>query len=82
MKKVIAVAAGLMLTGVMVTTASAAVSFSGDARIRGYYEKDYDLGRTSAVTVVDPVRPLIGINVMVRLPSTPANAMLASGKIV
>ena len=44
MKKVIAVAAGLMLTGVMVTTASAAVSFSGDARIRGYYEKDYDFG--------------------------------------
>jgi hypothetical protein len=46
MKKVIAVAAGLMLTGALVTTASAAVSFSGDARIRGYYETDYDFGRT------------------------------------
>jgi len=49
MKKVIAVAAGLMLTGALVTTASAAVSFSGDARIRGYYETDYDLGRTVAI---------------------------------
>ena len=46
MKKVIAVAAGLMLTGALVTTASAAVSFSGDARVRGYYETDYDFGRT------------------------------------
>ena len=54
MKKVIAVAAGLLLTGAMVTTASAAVSFSGDARYRGYYEKDYDLGRT----VVDPTTGL------------------------
>lgn len=44
MKKVIAVAAGLMLTGALVTTASAAVSFSGDARLRGYYETDYDFG--------------------------------------
>ncbi len=49
MKKVIAVAAGLMLTGALVTTASAAVSFSGDARIRGYYETDYDFGRTVPV---------------------------------
>ncbi len=49
MKKVIAVAAGLMLTGALVTTASAAVSFSGDARIRGYYEQDYDFGRTVPV---------------------------------
>ncbi len=46
MKKVIAVAAGLMVTGALVTTASAAVSFSGDARIRGYYEKNYDFGLT------------------------------------
>lgn len=50
MKKVIAVAAGLMLTGALVTTASAAVSFSGDARIRGYYETDYDFGVTEPVT--------------------------------
>ena len=49
MKKVIAVAAGLMLTGALVTTASAAVSFSGDARIRGYLETDYDFGRTVPV---------------------------------
>lgn len=49
MKKVIAVAAGLMLTGALVTTASAAVSFSGDARVRGYYETDYDFGRTVPV---------------------------------
>ena len=51
MKKVIAAAAGLLLTGALVTTASAAVSFSGDARYRGYYEKDYDLG----VLTPDPV---------------------------
>jgi hypothetical protein len=44
MKKAIAVAAGLMLTGALVTTASAAVSFSGDARFRGYYESNYDFG--------------------------------------
>jgi len=50
MKKVIAVAAGLMLTGALVTTASAAVSFSGDARIRGYYETDYDFGTTVPIT--------------------------------
>jgi len=54
MKKVIAVAAGLMLTGALVTTASAAVSFSGDARVRGYYETDYDFGRQTA----DPVTGL------------------------
>ncbi len=46
MKKVIAVAAGLMLTGALVSTASAAVSFSGDARVRGYLQSDYDFGRT------------------------------------
>ena len=49
MKKVIAVAAGLMLTGALVTTASAAVSFSGDARVRGYLQNDYDFGRTVPV---------------------------------
>ena len=47
MKKVIAAAAGLMLVGAMVGTASAAVSLSGDARARGYYQTDYDFGRTS-----------------------------------
>jgi hypothetical protein len=46
MKKVIAAAAGLMLVGAMVGTASAAVSLSGDARARGYYQSDYDFGRT------------------------------------
>ena len=45
MKKVIAAAAGLMLVGAMVSTASAAVTFSGDARVRAYYQTDYDLGR-------------------------------------
>ncbi len=48
MKKFIAAAAGLLLTGAMVTTASAAVSFSGDARLRGYYETDYDFGAEPA----------------------------------
>ncbi len=48
MKKFIAAAAGLLLTGALVTTASAAVSFSGDARLRGYYEKDYDFGAVPA----------------------------------
>jgi len=44
MKKVIAAAAGLMLAGAMVSTASAAVSLSGDARVRGYVQRDYDAG--------------------------------------
>jgi len=44
MKKVIAAAAGLMLVGAMVGTASAAVSFGGDARARYYYQQDYDFG--------------------------------------
>jgi hypothetical protein len=46
MKKAIAAAAGLMLVGAMVGSASAAVSFSGDARARGLYQTNYDLGRT------------------------------------
>ena len=46
MKKVIAAAAGLMLVGTMVGSASAAVSFGGDARARGYYQTNYDLGAT------------------------------------
>jgi len=41
MKKVIAAAAGLMLVGAMVGTASAAVSFNGDARARYYFQQDY-----------------------------------------
>ena len=45
MKKVIAAAAGLMLVGTMVSSASAAVTFSGDARVRAYYQTDYDFGR-------------------------------------
>ena len=48
MKKVIAAAAGLMLVGTMVGSASAAVSFGGDARARYYYQQDYDLGRSVA----------------------------------
>jgi len=44
MKKVIAAAAGLMLVGTMVGTASADVSFGGDARARYYYQQDYDFG--------------------------------------
>ena len=47
MKKVIAAAAGLMLVGTMVGSASAAVTFSGDARVRAYYQTDYDFGRTA-----------------------------------
>jgi hypothetical protein len=47
MKKVIAAAAGLMLVGTMVGSASAAVSFSGDARVRALYQQDYDLGATT-----------------------------------
>jgi hypothetical protein len=47
MKKVIAAAAGLMLVGAMVGTASAAVSFGGDARVRALYQSDYDLGATT-----------------------------------
>ena len=50
MKKVIAAAAGLMLVGTMVGTASADVSFSGDARARFLYQENYDLG----ATVTDP----------------------------
>jgi len=48
MKKVIAAAAGLMLVGAMVGSASAAVSLSGDARARGYYETNYDFGQKDA----------------------------------
>lgn len=48
MKKVIAAAAGLMLVGAMVSTASAAVTFGGDARARMYSEHNYDLGATDA----------------------------------
>ena len=57
MKKVIAAAAGLMLVGTMVGSASADVSFGGDARARAYYQQDYDFGsssvdeETGAVTV-------------------------------
>jgi hypothetical protein len=47
MKKVIAAAAGLMLVGTMVGSASAAVSFGGDARARGYYQTNYDFGAVS-----------------------------------
>jgi hypothetical protein len=47
MKKVIAAAAGLMLVGAMAGTASAAVSFGGDARARAYYQQDYDFGSVS-----------------------------------
>ena len=48
MKKVIAAAAGLMLVGTMVGSASAAVSFSGDARARGLYQSNYDVGQSTA----------------------------------
>lgn len=41
MKKFIAAAAGLMLAGTMVSTACAAVSVSGDARLRWYYQDNY-----------------------------------------
>jgi hypothetical protein len=51
MKKAIAAAAGLMLVGAMVGTASAAVSFSGDARARLLVQENYDLGKT--VTLAD-----------------------------
>jgi hypothetical protein len=37
-----------MLVGAMVGSASAAVSLSGDARARGYYETNYDLGLKNA----------------------------------
>lgn len=42
MKKVIAAAAGLMLVGTMVGSASGAVSLSGDARARWYFEQYSD----------------------------------------
>jgi len=44
MKKLIVAAAGLMLVGTMVSTASAdaGVSFTGDARARGFYLQDYN----------------------------------------
>ncbi len=47
MKKVIAAAAGLMLVGAMAGSASAAVSFGGDARARAYYQQNYDFGSVS-----------------------------------
>ena len=44
MKKLIVAAAGLMLAGAMVSTASAdaGVSFTGDARTRAFYQQDYN----------------------------------------
>jgi hypothetical protein len=44
MKKLIVAAAGLMLAGAMVSSASAepGVSFTGDARTRGFYKQDYN----------------------------------------
>ncbi len=47
MKKVIAAAAGLMLVGAMVGTASAAVSIKGDARARFLFQSNYDLGAST-----------------------------------
>ena len=47
MKKVIAAAAGLMLVGTMVGSASADIVFSGDARARALYQSNYDLGSSS-----------------------------------
>jgi hypothetical protein len=44
MKKVIAAAAGLMLVGTMAATASADVSFGGDARARFLYQENKDFG--------------------------------------
>ncbi|WP_419175651.1 hypothetical protein [Desulfosediminicola sp.] len=41
MKKVIVAAAGLMLVGTMATTAMAEFKFSGDARVRYYYQDNY-----------------------------------------
>jgi hypothetical protein len=45
MKKIIAAAAGLMLAGVMASTAfaDAGVTFKGDARVRYYYQDNYNL---------------------------------------
>lgn len=59
MKKVIAAAAGLMLVGAMAGTASAAVSFGGDARVRAYYEQHKDFG---AVTVDDETGAVSRVN--------------------
>lgn len=41
MKKFIAAAAGLMLTGAMVSSAMAAVTLGGDARVRYYFQENY-----------------------------------------
>ncbi len=41
MKKIIATAAGLMLTGAMVSTAVADIEFGGDSRVRYYYLANY-----------------------------------------
>lgn len=45
MKKIIAAAAGLMLAGAMASTAfaDAGVTFGGDARVRYYYQDNYNL---------------------------------------
>ena len=42
MKKIIAASAGLLLAGSMVSAASAAVTFTGDARERLTLQRDYD----------------------------------------
>lgn len=50
MKKIIAAAAGLMLTGAMISSAVASVEIAGNARTRYQYFSDYDFGLHNAAT--------------------------------
>jgi len=87
MKKVIAAAAGLMLVGAMVGTASAAVSIKGDARARFYFQSNYDLGATTtdeetgAVTRVNEKENKVASRVRMEMRGEAAGGAYAVGRL-
>ncbi len=86
MKKVIAAAAGLMLVGTMVGSASAAVSFGGDARVRAFYQTNKDFGSTTtdeetgAVSRVNEKDNKIQSRVRIQARATAAGGAYAVGR--
>jgi len=86
MKKVIAAAAGLMLVGTMVGSASADVSFGGDARARGYYQQNKDFGQTTvdeetgAVTRNNEQQNFINSRVRIQARATAPGGAYAVGR--
>jgi len=81
MKKVIAAAAGLMLVGAMVGTASAAVSLDGDARARGYYQSNYDFGRMTDGKRTNEIENSFSSRVRVRFVATSKGGAYARARV-